>query len=578
MEDLEKIKLSWVDKTKDSENKLIGLLQKETHLIQDLPVGMTPNYFNNKINQRIFYSLKKLSDSKKEISFDSLSQILVEVDNFSKEKILFDKNQYDEKLTERILESGIENHFEQYIKHITESYKRRKIEEKLLEASDKIKQSSEDYQDIVLEAETSINKLIEEGIVIEEVSLDQLIKSNFEIFMETKGKREKMITGWSDFDELTNGFRKGTLAVIMARPSMGKTAVAFDMAIRFAQRGKNTLIFSVEMDRQEIYDRTIAYLTGINTKEITDYNKVIENKHDEKIKQVIEKVKSYNLDINFEPRMSVEKIRQEVRRIKKDKGLDVIFIDYFQKLKAMGFSPEATTSMLAEISMELKAIAKEFDISVVLLAQLNRNNESRENKRPSMSDIKGTGGIEQDADVIIGLYRDDYYQKDKTDLSTVQTTEFIVAKNRNGGSGTIKMSFDMNKSKFSELGRMTESQIKDNESIQFKELTETPIQAMNNVVVKGLIKRVWDKETDTGTFKNVTLQTLKGSEVLISYFDDKNNKIISDDSYYEFKGDVIYKDFHKKYIVRANQFKEIKKKKEENIIELNELFGEGNYE
>ncbi|MFN3454852.1 MAG: replicative DNA helicase [Pseudobdellovibrio sp.] len=251
-------------------------------------------------------------------------------------------------------------------------------------------------------------------------------------------------SGFTDLDKMTAGLHGGELVIIAARPSMGKTAFSLNIASHIALRSKKSIAyFSVEMGKEALMMRILASESKISMGELR--NGRIQDASWPKLIQAAGSISDSKLFIDDTSGISPFEIRARCRRLKAQHGLDCIMIDYLQimQLKQRVDSREREVS---EISRSLKAIAKELNVPVIALAQLNRGVEGRSDRRPMLSDLRESGSIEQDADVIMMLYRDDYY--DKEDPDKQGHAEVIIGKQRNGPTGTVKLRFDAKTNKF----------------------------------------------------------------------------------------------------------------------------------
>ena len=251
-------------------------------------------------------------------------------------------------------------------------------------------------------------------------------------------------TGYDDLDEITSGFQKSDLILIAARPSMGKTALGLNIAQNAAFRDKRTVaFFSLEMSCEQLIMRVISSETEVNSKRIKLGTQT--DAEWKKITLLNSAVKQSDIELYIDDTsgIAVGEVRSKLRKLKASKGLDIVVIDYMQ-LMTTTQRTENRQQEISAISRELKGLAKELECPVVALSQLSRSPESRGDRRPILSDLRESGAIEQDADVVIMLYRDSYYHSD----SENDDTELIIAKHRNGETGTIKLSFLKEYTKF----------------------------------------------------------------------------------------------------------------------------------
>ena len=243
-------------------------------------------------------------------------------------------------------------------------------------------------------------------------------------------------TGFTDFDSKTTGLQGGDLIIIAGRPSMGKTAFAINIAEYAAIKNDTvTAIFSMEMSGEQLSTRLISSMGRINSTKIKT-GKLTDDDWP-RLTNAIALLSKTNIFIDDTPALTPTDIRARARRLKREKGLDLIVIDYMQLMQLSNNSENRATE-LSEISRSLKALARELDVPVVALSQLNRSLENRTDKRPIMSDLRESGAIEQDADIISFIYRDEVYNEDSPDKGTA---EIIVAKQRNGPIFRTKLTF-----------------------------------------------------------------------------------------------------------------------------------------
>jgi replicative DNA helicase len=254
-------------------------------------------------------------------------------------------------------------------------------------------------------------------------------------------------SGLASLDRMTSGFQPGELIIIAARPSMGKTAFSLNIAETMSIRQKKTVAyFALEMSKESLVTRLLALLSKINMGNLKSGR--LDEYSWPRMIEAASVLSEAKLFIDETSGVSPVEIRSRCRRLKTQYGLDCIIIDYLQLMK-LKEKVESREREVSEISRTLKAIAKELQIPVIALAQLNRGVEGRTEKRPMLSDLRESGSIEQDADLIMMLYRDDYY--DKEDPEKQGRAEIIIGKQRNGPTGTVKLSFDAEIGRFREM-------------------------------------------------------------------------------------------------------------------------------
>jgi replicative DNA helicase len=253
---------------------------------------------------------------------------------------------------------------------------------------------------------------------------------------ENRGQLTGISTGFTDLDELTAGLQPSDLIIVAARPSMGKTAFAMNIAEAAAMRGKKSVaVFSMEMSASQLALRLISSMGRIHQQHLRTGDLAEEDWP--RVTSAITMLSEAKIFIDDTPAMSPVEMRARSRRLQREHGLDMIVIDYLQLMQVPG-NKENRATEISEISRGLKALAKELNVPVIALSQLNRSLEQRADKRPMMSDLRESGAIEQDADLIMFIYRDDYYNKESPDKGLA---EIIIGKQRNGPTDTAKLTF-----------------------------------------------------------------------------------------------------------------------------------------
>ena len=251
--------------------------------------------------------------------------------------------------------------------------------------------------------------------------------------------QDYLLSGFSDLDKLLAGFQKSDLIVIAGRPSMGKTAFAMNIAqdVVFNQK-KKVGFFSLEMSASQIALRMLSSLSSVSQQKIRTGEYENSNSDTKSVTSSFELMQDCEFYVDESSMITPMDLRAKARRMKKEKGVDLIVVDYLQLMNIPKYSENRVTE-IAQITRDLKALAKDLDIPIIALSQLNRGVETRTDKRPFLADLRESGAIEQDADLVIFLFRDEVYTKDESEHKN--TAEVIVAKHRNGEVGNIKLTF-----------------------------------------------------------------------------------------------------------------------------------------
>ena len=273
-----------------------------------------------------------------------------------------------------------------------------------------------------------------EYVPIMDIAVNAL--NNIEMASKSNSHVTGLATGFLDLDYKTSGLQPSDFILVAARPSMGKTALVLNMAQYMAFRKDQAVaIFSLEMSREQLMNRLIAMESTVNSQNIRT-GKL----NDDEWMKIIESVSTIGhskMIIDDTPGITLAEMRSKARKYKLDHGIKVIFIDYLQLMTlGSGHKSDNRQQEVAEISRALKSLARELKIPIIALSQLNRSVEQREDHRPMLSDLRESGSIEQDADVVMFIYRDDYYHKDSEEKNVA---EIIIAKQRNGPIGTVKL-------------------------------------------------------------------------------------------------------------------------------------------
>lgn len=307
----------------------------------------------------------------------------------------------------------------------------------------------DEVEEVLDEAERSILEVSSRKNVnafkpIKDVLIE--VYDNIEQLHHAKDDVTGIPTGYRDLDRMTSGFQRNDLIIIAARPSMGKTAFALNIAQNVAiNTDENVAIFSLEMGADQLVSRMLCAEGNIDSQRLRTGK--LEQKDWGKLTMAMGSLSHAGIYIDDSPGIRVTDIRSKCRRLKQEHGLGMIIIDYLQLIQGSGHSRDNRQQEVSEISRSLKGLARELEVPLIALSQLSRSVESRQDKRPMMSDLRESGSIEQDADIVGFLYRDDYYDSE----SEQQNIEIILAKQRNGPTGTVELAFVKEFNKFVDL-------------------------------------------------------------------------------------------------------------------------------
>ena len=339
------------------------------------------------------------------------------------------------------------------------------IQRRLIDTGSKIVEMAykgyDDIQTMLDKSESMIFKIAEFKQKKDVITLKEL--ANMELERMEKMPKGSGITGIStgyiDFDSMTSGFHGSDLLILAARPAMGKTAFALNLALNIARQNKAVLVFSLEMSNAQLYQRLLAIETRLPLTKIREA-KLSENEW-ATLANGVGRLADLPFYISDAPGINVLEIKAIARRLRAEGKLDAIVIDYLQLITGTDSGRKSREQEISEISRSLKIIAKELDIPVLTLSQLSRAPELRADKRPMLSDLRESGAIEQDADIVLFLYRDEYYQDHRGDsdnntqasseptvVNNIPVTEVIIGKQRNGPVGTVKIGFIKEQQRF----------------------------------------------------------------------------------------------------------------------------------
>ena len=428
----------------EAEMAVLGSAFLTNYALDKICEELLPEMFLNAANRRIYEAIYELHQNK--IPLDSAT-----VKNEIEKKGSIQAIGGIEYLSEVIDSVITAANIDYYIDIVRDKALRRKLIDVTNSISSEAYNEEEDTNDLIDNAEKRIFSVTKARKASDFKTIGEVIRSAQE-HLERLAKNQADITGiatgFYDLDKLTSGLHENELIIIAARPAMGKTAFGLNIAVNAAINSKKPVaLFNMEMSAEQLALRMISAAGGI------DMNKLktgrLEHNDWKKVNEAMSQLGDTDLYLEDASGMTVSEIRAKCRRLAtQEKGLAMVVIDYLQLIQGSVKYAGNRQQEVSEISRSLKTMAMELKIPVIALAQLSRGVELRENKRPLMSDLRESGSIEQDADIVAFLYRDDYYNKSAQEATNISVTELIIGKHRNGGTGTIELLFERNMSNF----------------------------------------------------------------------------------------------------------------------------------
>ena len=433
-----------IPQSKEAEKAVLGSAFLSKTALQKICDELSPEHFYSEANAKIFETLQELNDEDKPID------ITIVTNKLSEKKILSQVGNV-EYLSEIIDSVPSASNVEYYINIVKEKMIGRKIIETATDIANDAYVSEDSIYDVLENAEMKMLRIgnmrkTSEFQRIQDVAYRA--QENLEKLAEQGSEITGLATGFSEFDKLTAGLQPSQFIIIAARPAMGKTAFALNLATYAATHSnKSVAVFNLEMSAEQLANRILQSLGQIDGGKMRTGR--LEHNDWKRLNEAISQLSDTNLFLDDTPGITIGEIRSKCRRLaNSDKGLGLVVIDYLQLITGPSKSAGNRQQEVSDISRNLKTMALELGIPVIALAQLSRAVEQREDKRPIMSDLRESGSIEQDADIVSFLYRDDYYNKEseKKDIA-----EVIIAKQRGGSTGTVELLWMGNYTKFVNL-------------------------------------------------------------------------------------------------------------------------------
>ena len=428
----------------DAEKSVLGSMFLSKYALQKGIEALTKDLFYLEANGIIFETIKNLRE--KLISID-MTTVTEELENQKQLK----KIGGIEYLTEIINFVPTAANIDEYIRIVEEKAILRRLIEEATQIVSSGYDQGEDINDVLDNAEKKILNVVKTKKGTEFRSIqDVLLKTQSDLETLSKQKNEitGIPTGFYDLDKVTSGLHPNELIIIAARPAMGKTAFALNLATNIAMNTDKTVaLFNMEMSGEQLAMRMLSSVGQIDGYKLKSGK--LEHNDWKKFNEAMSRLAETKLFIDDTSGMTISEIRAKCRRLyNSEGGLGVIIIDYLQLISGSAKYAGNRQQEVSEISRSLKTLAMELNVPVIALAQLSRTVEGREDKRPLLSDLRESGSIEQDADIVAFLYRDDYYTKQISIDENTSKSEFIIAKHRSGPTTTIDLIFKRNVSTF----------------------------------------------------------------------------------------------------------------------------------
>ncbi|AUB31088.1 replicative DNA helicase [Spiroplasma floricola] len=429
----------------DSEKAILAIAMHSPKASFDILTQLNSEDFSLEKHQIIFEAINEVSQNSQNITITKLAEFLE--DKKTLEKIggvsyLSDVSGYFytdegfEDYVEIVFKNSIGRQLDRALIHIKQ----------LRDSKSPIDEVFVIAQQKILNIKTDIKK--DDATAVKETIVDVIKK--IEALEKNGGLVNGVPSGFSDLDQITNGWQKGDFIILAARPSMGKTAFALNLAVNAAERQKGVAFFSLEMPKEQLVQRILSSVSGIDSSSLRNAQGLTTEKWT-RITAGGEQIKNMNIVIDDTPGINVLQLQSKLRKMKRDFGVEICFIDYLQLISSMTNRFDSRQNEVAAISRHLKKIARELNMPIVCLSQLSRSVEKREEKTPLMSDLRDSGAIEQDADIIIFLYRDAYYKTKEYSVASddpTDETDIIISKHRNGATGLVKVNFLRSYGKF----------------------------------------------------------------------------------------------------------------------------------
>lgn len=429
----------------DAEKSLLGAVLIDEETLADISEHVKPKDFYDKRHATIFGGMTRLYERHKPVDLLTLSEELKKKDELD----LVGGSAYLTELTNYVPTAA---HAEAYAEMVALKAVRRR----LIKASSMISELGYDEdnttQELLEKAEAELFSVSDQSLKQDLVSIETILNDSFDRMEElhrNKGALRGVRTGYRDLDNMTAGLQRSDLIILAARPAMGKTTLVTNLAYNVATVAKQAvLFFSLEMSKEQLVDRMLADASGVDAWNIRTGN--LSDEDFSKLSDAMGEMAEAPIFIDDTPGVSVLEMRTKARRIAHEQPIGLIIIDYLQLMQGSGKNDGNRVQEVSEISRGLKLIARELNVPVIALSQLSRSVESRSPQIPQLADLRESGSIEQDADIVMFIYREAYYNPE-TERENI--TDLIIAKHRNGPVGKVELYFHPERLRFMSLDK-----------------------------------------------------------------------------------------------------------------------------
>jgi replicative DNA helicase len=430
----------------DAEKSLLGAVLIDDETLADITEHVKPKDFYDKRHGLVFGAMMRLYEKHKPVDLLTLTDELKR----KKELETIGGSAYLTELTTYVPTAA---HAETYAEMVAQTAVRRR----LIKASGDISELGYDddttTQELLEQAEAELFSVSDQSLKQDVSSLESILTESFDRLEElhkNKGQLRGVRTGYRDLDNMTAGLQRSDLIILAARPAMGKTTFVTNLAYNVATIAKQpVLFFSLEMSKEQLVDRMLADASGVDAWNIRTGN--LSDDDFSKLSEAMGEMAEAPIFIDDTPGLSVLEMRTKARRINHDQPLGLIIIDYLQLMQGSGKNDGNRVQEVSEISRGLKLIARELNVPLIALSQLSRSVEQRSPQIPQLSDLRESGSIEQDADIVSFIYRPGYYEPDNPEFENI--TDLIIAKHRNGPTGKVQLFFHPERLRFMSLDK-----------------------------------------------------------------------------------------------------------------------------